>query len=147
MSLARRSGFLKSALRDIKISLSLSAPIAPHLRTIDADAPADTVCNLIEASVFSKSSFMKVLAVHLEQHTGMQLPLPADTEGHSQDVEQLIRVSKIVCHAFAVSGDGRFKIVEKAHTAAEVESLGDVVREANEMVLASLLAEAVRAPG
>jgi Kinetochore complex Sim4 subunit Fta1 len=147
MSLARRSAFLASALKDIKITLSFNGPITPHLRTIDTDIPADTVCNLVEASVSSKTSFMQVLAVHLEHHTGIQLPLHADGDGGSRDLEQLIRISKIVCHAFALSGDGRFKIVEKARSAAEVEKLGSVIREANEMVLASLLSEAVKAPG
>jgi hypothetical protein len=147
MSLARRSAFLASALKDIKITFSFNGPVTPHLRTIDTDIPADTVCNLVEASVSSKTSFMQVLAVHLEHHTGIQLPLYADGDGGSRDLEQLIRISKIVCHAFALSGDGRFKIVEKARSAAEVENLGSVIREANEMVLASLLSEAVKAPG
>lgn len=144
MSSARRSGFLKSVLNDIKISLSFSAPITPHLRTLDFDIPPETVCNLIEESVASKSSFMQALAVHLEHHTGMQLPAPADKDSESESggVEQLIRISKFICHAFALSGDGRFKIVEKARSAAEVENLGHVVREANEMVLAALLEEA-----
>ncbi len=147
MSLERRRAFLTSALKDIKISLSFSAPITTHLRTIDADLPPETVCNLIEASVSSKTSFMQVLAVHLEHHTGMQLPLPADGDGESLEVEHLVRISKIVCHAIALSGDGRFKIVGKALSAAEVENLGNVIREANEMVLTSLLAEAVKARG
>lgn len=149
MSLTRRNEFLKTTLKDIRISLAFSAPIAPHLRTIDADIPADTVANLIDASVSSKTSLTKVLAVHLEHHTGLRLPLPADANADSDpvEVEQLMRISKIVCHAFAMSADGRFKIVEKAHTAAEAESLGKVVREANEMVLAALFAETFKAPG
>ena len=147
MTLARKSAFLKSALKDIKITFSLSAPITPHLRTIDADIPGDTVHNLIEASVSTKTSFMQVLAMHLEHHTGMLLPLPAEEHRRSEEIELLIRISKIVCHAFALSGDGRFKIVEKAHSAAEVENLGHVVREANEMVLVSLLTETLKAPG
>jgi Kinetochore complex Sim4 subunit Fta1 len=146
MSVARRSGFLTSVLKDIKITLSFSAPITPHLRTIDVDIPAETVCNLIEASLSSNTAFMQVLAVHLEHHTGMQLPL-ANRGNESGEVEQVVRISKIVSYAFALSGDGRFKIVEKAKSAAEVENLGMVVREANEMVLASLLAQAASPPG
>ncbi|KAF7509390.1 hypothetical protein GJ744_008113 [Endocarpon pusillum] len=147
VSIARRSVFLKGSLKDIKITISFSAPISPYLRTIDADIPADTVCNLIEASMSSKISFMQALAVHLEHHTGMHLPLPANKDRQTEEVEPCIRITKFVCHAFALSGDGRFKIVEKAYSAAEVENLGSVVREANAMVLSSLLAEAVKAPG
>ena len=147
MSIARRSVFLKGSLKDIKITISFSAPISPHLRTIDVEIPADTVCNLIEASMSSKTSFMQVLAVHLEHHTGMHLPLPANKDRQTEEVEPCIRITKFVCHAFALSGDGRFKIVERAYSAAEVENLGSVVREANVMVLSSLLAEAVKAPG
>ncbi len=147
MSIARRSAFLKGALKDIKISLSFSAPISPHLRTIDADIPADTVCNLIEASMSSKTAFMQVLSVHLEHHTGMHLPLAANEDRQTKEVEPYIRISKVVCHVFALSGDGRFKIVERAYSVAEVENLGNVVREANAMILSSLLAEAIKAPG
>lgn len=151
MSPARRGEFLKTALKDVKISVAFSAPITPHLRSIDADIPADTVCNLIEASTSSRTSFMKVLAVHLEHHTGLRLPLPAEAsgggDGDTSDIERLIRISKIVCHAFALSGDGRFKLVEKAVSAAEAENLGEVVREANKMVLACLLTAAVKTPG
>lgn len=143
---ARRSAFLKSVVQDVKISLSFNAPVKPHLRTVDTDIPADTVCNLIEVSVSSNTSFMQVLAAHLEHHTGMQLPLPARGESESGQVEQLVRISKVVCQAFALSGDGRFKIVERARSAAEVENLGIVVREANQTILVSLLAEAVKAP-
>jgi Kinetochore complex Sim4 subunit Fta1 len=147
MSLAPRSAFLKNALKDIKMTLSFSTPITPHLRTLELDIPAETVCNLIEASISGKTSFMQEMAVHLEHHTGMHLPLPANKDPQSDDTEQLIRISKIICHAFALSSDGRFKIVEKAHRAAEVENLGHAVRGANEMLLASLLAEAARSPG
>jgi Kinetochore complex Sim4 subunit Fta1 len=147
MSRAHRSAFLNTALKDVKISLSFAGPITPHLRTLDADIPADTVSNIIEASVSSKTSFMQVLATHLEHHTGMQLPLPADGASQPAEIEQLVRISKIVCNAFALSGDGRFKIVEKAHSAAEVENFGNVVREANMMLLASLLAESLRPKG
>ena len=147
LSLARRIAFLKNALKDVKMTLSFSTPITPHLRTLELDIPAETVCNLIEASISGKTSFMLEMAVHLEHHTGMHLPLPANKDTQSDDIEKLIRISKMVCHAFALSGDGRFKIVEKAHRAAKVENLGHAVREANEMLLASLLAEAGRSPG
>ena len=146
MSLACRRAFLKSALKDIKITLSFSAPITPHLRTIEADIPAETVCNLIEESVLGGTSMMRVLAVHLEHHTGMQLPLPPDHHCESQELVQLIRVSKIVCHAFGLSVDGRFKILEQAYRAAEIENLGDVVRKGNQMLLAALMEQAVQKP-
>jgi Kinetochore complex Sim4 subunit Fta1 len=147
LSLARRIAFFKDALKDMKMTLSFSNPVTPHLRTLELDIPAETVCNLIEASISGKTSFMQKMAAHVEHHTGMHLPLPANKDTQSDDMEQLIRISKIVCHAFALSGDGRFKIVEKAHRAAEMENLGHAVREANEILLASLLAEAVRPPG
>lgn len=147
MSLARRSGFLTSVLKDIKITLSFGTPVTPHLRTIDVDIPADTVCNLIETSMSSKTSFMQVLAAHLEHHTAIQLPLSLRGTDESGEAEQLVRISKMVSFAFALSSDGRFKIVEKAKSAAEVENLATVVREANEMVLASLLAQAIDPPG
>lgn len=146
MAPASRRAFLEGALKDLRISLSFSAPIAPHLRNIDADIPAETVCNLIEASVSGGTSFMRVLALHLEHHTGMPLPPPADRNCAAQEFEQLARVSKIVCHAFALSGDGRFKIMERAYSAAAIGNLEHVVREANQMVLAALLEEAVKAP-
>jgi Kinetochore complex Sim4 subunit Fta1 len=147
LSLARKIAFLKNALKDVKMTLSFSTPITPHLRTLELDIPAETVYNLIEASISGQTSFMQEMAVHLEHHTGMHLPLPANKDTQSDDIEKLIRISKIVCHAFALSGDGRFKIVEKAHRAAEIENLGHAVREANDMLLASLLAEAVKSPG
>jgi Kinetochore complex Sim4 subunit Fta1 len=147
MSAPRRSLLLNSTLKDIKITLSFGGLVTPHLRTVDADISAETVLNLIEASVASKISFMKVLALHLEHHTGMQLPVPANGDSDVGEADQLIRISKVVCHAFALSGDGRFKIVEKARSAADVEHLGMIVGQANEMVLGSLLTEAVKTPG
>jgi Kinetochore complex Sim4 subunit Fta1 len=146
MSLARRNGILKTILKDIKITLAFGPPVNPHLRTLDADLLADTVCNLIETANASRTSFLQVLSDHLAHHIGMELPL-AGAGNNAEDAQQMTRISKIVSNAFALSGDGRFKIVEKARSAAEVENMGIVVRQANEMVLGSMLAEAIRPAG
>lgn len=158
LSTARRDGFLNIVLRDIKITFSFGAPVAPSLRTLDADIPANTVCNLIQESLSTKTSFMRVLAIHLLQHTGLRLPMLANSggvgdggdggddgdDGEAVRVDQIIRISKIVTQAFAMSGDGRFKLVEKARIAAESENMGGIVREANVEVLSALLEEAIK---
>ena len=143
----RKTAFLSATLQDVKITLSFRPPVAPHLRSIDFDIQTDTVCNMIDTAVTNKVDFTQVLDSHINHYTAMQMDLPSaqGNEGsNTPEPEPLMWISKIVCNAFAISGDGRFKLVDKACRAADIDNLGTVVREANNMLLGRLLAQAVQ---
>ena len=135
-----RRKVVRNVIKDLKISLAFSVPTAPELKAIDVDIPLDTARQLFQASDNGKAPFMPLVAAHLRQHTGIILPPP------SENVEDtpVVRVSKIVNGAFALSVDGRIKIVGKAFDVANVDEMGYLVTEANEGILNALVQEAAK---
>lgn len=148
LSVSARNDLISSVVKDLKLSLSFAVPVAPQLRTLDIDVPSKTLCNLTDAAVAQDIPLLRVLAAHLEDHTGMKIPLSkSDTVTSDVDEDKpLMRVTRIVCNAFALSADGRFKMIEQAHTLAQTQNLRSGMREANTMLLRRLLEESYRIP-
>lgn len=144
LSTESRATFISATIQDLKIVLSFKPPVSPHLRTLDITIPTETVCNLLETAVAQKSQLMSVLVEHVERLTAMKIPVPGENKQQGDEAEQLVQISRTACHAFTLSGDGRLKMQKKACNAAEILNRGQVVQEANGMLLGRLLAHAAR---
>jgi len=138
---------LQSAIGTLKLTLSFSGPISPHLRTLDIDVPYDTMQHLLSSASTTQMSFLAELAKHIQSRTGLKIPLsvPKDpNEGHSStdstDENATIRISRISCSAFAISVEGRLKFSISAVDGA-IEH-GDVVKNANEQILQRIVDKA-----
>ena len=139
-SLPLPSQIVKNVIRDVRISLSFSAPISPNLRNIEIDVPAETMWKLPQESRDGRQTFTALLATHLHSHTGLILP-----NGLEMDEKvSVIRVSRVVCGAFVLSCEGRLKIVGRTVDVAEADQIGDLVERANERLIDTLVGESGR---
>jgi hypothetical protein len=134
---------LRQVIGNLKITLTFSnatgAGITPHLRSMDFDVPAETVSVLLDKAKQKGTSdghgFLDELAEALHNKTGLKLPLTdkvsstnADDSSlgsvsGSQPPEQLeppLKITRIVCAAFALRADGAVKLAGKPIEDAEV---------------------------
>ena len=135
-------------IRDVRITLSFSGVVAPHLRTLDLDVPFDTVWKLVRPGVetsngsTTETGFLNRLANHLNRTTGLNLPWrssngqPASTSDLTADnAEDVIRISRIACASLVISTDGKVKIVGKfAENILDEEMLGLVTKANRDLI-------------
>lgn len=161
---ALRQATLRQVVGTLKITFTFSnatgAGIVPHLRTMDFDIPAETVSVFLnkakERRQIEGCGFLDELAEALHDKTGLRLPLTdkmtndldgADTTG-SQPPEQLeppLKITKMICAAFALRADGAVKIASKPVEDAEAIGYdGSVVRKRYMELLQIVFAEAER---
>ena len=132
----------KTILGTLKITLSFSTPVSPHLRSMDIDIPASTVDQLATLSADNQSSFLSELAKHVLNRTGLKLPIVISGQDEDSEKTNAIRISRISCSAFVISTEGRVKLSSKA--VDDVPNEESVVRKANEMVLERFAQDASR---
>lgn len=147
----KRAAVLKAAIGTLKLTISFSGPVAPHLRTLDLSIPYDTVDTLQSAVSTGGDGFLDGLAHHIHLQTGLKLPLTVtaqngDGGSHvTQDTstsEPPLKLSKVAAAAFALSVDGRVRFAAKAiEHAVESEEL---VIQANIQLLEGIINEAKR---
>lgn len=165
---ALRLATLRQVLGTLKITFTFSnasgAGIAPNLKSMDFDVPAETVSVFLskakERGTNDGHGFLDELAKALHEKIGLKLPLTdkasntvrddsnlEDTTG-SQPPEQLeppLKITKIVCAAFALRADGAVKLASKPIEDAEVIGYdGNVVRKKYMELLRTVFGEAER---
>jgi len=157
----------------IAFSSATGTEIAPKLKTLDLDLPSETINSLLEktrqipgAHDTIRPTFLDELARAIHGKTGLKLPLngslSADagldnrqvtgTREAAQDGKDLtiaseppLKVTKIMCAAFAISIDGKLKFASKPIENAEVVGYQEkVVRSAYWQMLDLVRAEAER---
>lgn len=152
---ALRQAMLKQVIGSFKMTVAFTdaegSEVAPQLKTLDFDIPAETVNVLLDKAQKRNergvSGFLDELTTAIHEKTGLKLPLRAGaaTTLDKGDItsEPPMKVIKITCAAFAINVEGKIKFSSKPIKNAEVigyESM--VVRKANQQVLDILCREA-----
>lgn len=137
--------FVQSILGNLKITVTFSAPVSPHLKTLDLDVPAESIASLLlrrhDGGDASKTLW-DLLAGLVESRTGLRLqPINRREAGEEPPV---MRLSKLSCAAFALGADGRLKLARRAVEVAAAFDSEALVRQGGEGMLNQIVAEARR---
>lgn len=165
---ALRQGALRQIVGNLKITFTFSnasgVGIAPNLRNMDFDVPAETVGLFLnkakERGTNDGHGFLDELAEAIHEKTGLKLPLTdkvsatvtddsslENTTGSlpPEQLESPLKITKIICAAFALRADGAIKLASKPTEDAEVIGYdGDVVRRRYMELLRIIFEEAER---
>jgi Kinetochore complex Sim4 subunit Fta1 len=149
------SQLLKTSIGNLKVTVTFSAPIAPHLKTLDLDIPPETISKFLDTNEDDSNmrlppkSMLALMAQYMHTTTGLKIPISTaqfETNGitgtEEKEEDAVMRISKITCAAFAISVDGRLKFASKAVESAK--QLDDLMRKANGGMLRRIEEEAAR---
>ena len=131
----------------IKVTVSFGTVVAQAgLKSLDVDLPANSVKGLLSADRVQKGqrprTLLALLAAQIEARTGLRLPVAGEQEREAED-DPIMRITKLTCAAFALSGDGRLKFSSKALSAVRGDMRGEkVVGRAQEEMLGRILGTA-----
>ena len=154
---ALRQAMLKQVIGNLKLTMAFSTAsakgVAPDLKTMDFDIPAESVnvlLNKAQKSARGQSDlgdkFLDELRNGLRVKTGLILPLTTkSTDTDDVRGDPPLRVTKVSCAAFALSLDGRIKLASKPIENAQVTGYDEVtVREVDLALLDMIVKEAER---
>jgi hypothetical protein len=140
-------GLLKDTIGTLKLTVSVTeSEVAKSLRTIDIDVPSQTLHQLLQSSAADAQSpnssstisdsanstpdpsatFLSALQHHIENRTGLILPLTGSPATLNSGPLRLTRIS---CSAFALSTEGRIKFSSKAVEALDVPEINRMLQE------------------
>ncbi|KAL2861141.1 uncharacterized protein BJX67DRAFT_314268 [Aspergillus lucknowensis] len=123
-----RGDLIEDIIREMQLTLSFAPPIAPSLRALNVSIPRATFASFLRTNSRSgaggpgtgeesvSGSVLSGLSAYLEKHLAMELGL-VGTPGSSSGVSfasGYVRLTRIACAGFVVTGEGRMKIVAKA---------------------------------
>jgi len=137
--------FLRPALGSLRLTISFSSLVAPHLRTLEVDVPPETTLQLSRSSTASNISFLQELARHLYNRTGLKIPVLSSSEDGQSVIDgedAVFRISKIACAAYSLSIDSRIRFMYKAVEGSDKHEL--VIRKANDGMMGDLIEKATR---
>lgn len=136
-------------LRDVRISLSFSGPVAPHLRSLDVDIPFETVWKLIQPGLEKGddrnegTGFFHRVSGHIDRTMGLKLPWRTQSKDDEKEDEEIIRISRITSSSLVIAADGKVKLVGKfADGISDDEMLG-LIAKANDELVDALVKRAV----
>ncbi|KAL4783170.1 kinetochore complex Sim4 subunit Fta1-domain-containing protein [Aspergillus varians] len=117
---------VEDIIREMHLTLSFAPPIAPYLKALNVNVPRETFLSFLRTSFSTTgsgsgetgrgSSVLSGLSAYLQQHLaiGLGLPLPGgESGGDSSLVGGYVRLTRIACAGFVVTGEGRLKVVAK----------------------------------
>lgn len=164
---ALRQATLRQVVGNLRITITISnatgSGIAPQLKSMDFDVPAETVGILLkktkERRVSDEYAFLDELAEALHDKTGLRMPLTDKVRGSTVDAnderqingssqpenEPPLKITRIHCAAFALRADGGIKVASRPIEDAEVVGYdGHAVRTRYTRLLQSIFEEADR---
>lgn len=121
---------LEEVLGGMQLTLAFSPPIAPALKALDVHLPKESLAAfVIDGSTIRQTDmlhrpsmpFLESLSSYFNKHLAMKLDLN-DSPGRCGTGSQHVRLSKIACSAFVLSGEGRTKIIADAGRVAPVDN-------------------------
>jgi hypothetical protein len=126
LATSQQEDALTSILGTVKVTLSFSAPVAPHLKTLDISIPANTVLAMCKKAHNDKDVdrgppgqyCLDYLACQIHAKTGLKLPLSGnDNDRELRSIESSkespIKISRISTASYALSSDSRLKLASK----------------------------------
>ncbi|KAK6386197.1 hypothetical protein LTS17_001772 [Exophiala oligosperma] len=168
---ASASDLMQSKMQDlfidvissVRLTISFSAPVAPHLKSLDVAVAPYAVLKAIPEhgrSVDNRKHFMETIANFIWAHTGLKLPVDLEytrdavaqhvNNGFGEETAnkpEPMKISRISNAAYAISCDHRVKFVARAVNAVddpEQQPQDNCVRVANRDLLVAMLDEARR---
>ena len=145
---------VEEILGAVKVTVSFGTVVAQAgLKSLEIDLPANSVKGLLSARNGSNPgmdgeerprTLLALLAAQIEARTGLRLPV-ASEEARQEEDDPILRITKLTCAAFALSGDGRLKFSSKALSAVRGSAQGErMVGRAQEEMLGRILEVAGR---
>ncbi|KIW14633.1 hypothetical protein PV08_07417 [Exophiala spinifera] len=145
-------------ISSVKLTITFSAPVAPHLKSLDvAVAPFAVLKAIPEPGLpNNRDHFMGTIANFIWAHTGLKLPVDTEytatgpatrVDEPEQAKPEPMKISRISTAAYAISCDHRVKFVARAVNAVdgpEQQPQDNCVRVANHELLVAVLDEARR---
>lgn len=127
------SASVEDIIREMHLALSFAPPIAPSLKVLNVSIPRETLMSFLRTSDSSigssgragtGSSVLSGLSEYLQKHLALELglPLPFPTSGAGGSgslVGGYVRLTKVACAGFVVTGEGRLKVVAKVGEGSE----------------------------
>ncbi|KAL6247445.1 hypothetical protein RBB50_005791 [Rhinocladiella similis] len=164
-SLATSSELTQSKMQDlfidvissVRLTISFSAPVAPHLKALDVAVAPYAVLKAIPENGRSnnREHFMDTIANFIWANTGLKLPVDAEyretgahVNGFADETAkpEPMKISRISSAAYAISCDHRVKFVARAVNAVDdpEQPQDNCVRIANRELLVAMLDEVRR---
>ncbi|PYH97378.1 hypothetical protein BO71DRAFT_417082 [Aspergillus ellipticus CBS 707.79] len=138
-------------LKELHLTISFSASIAPELRSLNISLPRESLGGFLHAGASEKGSESDVLSrlnTYLEEHLAMKLNLSgAVTAGPGLRSQQHVRLAKIACGGFSLGGDGKMKLIAALPSGGGEESSNGASSQKNRLSLRAcdfLLLDVVR---
>ncbi|KAE8380964.1 kinetochore complex Sim4 subunit Fta1-domain-containing protein [Aspergillus bertholletiae] len=104
---------LEDVVKEIQITVSFSANVAPALRSLNINIPRGSIKSFLPATGDSdqpSGSILSGLSSYIEKHLAMDLDLAGSSAGGSL-ARKYVRISKIACNGFALGAEGKMKLV------------------------------------
>jgi hypothetical protein len=105
------------------LTLSFAPPIAPSLKTLNVSIPRETFASFLRTTAGSSSTgdedgdagrrVLSGLSSYLQKHLAMELGLGSSGGGVTLS-SGYVRLTRIACAGFVITGEGRVKVVGKA---------------------------------
>ncbi|KAJ0423682.1 kinetochore complex Sim4 subunit Fta1-domain-containing protein [Aspergillus carlsbadensis] len=113
---------IEDIIREMHLTLSFAPPIAPSLKTLSVSLPRETIASFLRRTAGSSSAggedadtgkrVISGLSGYLQKHLAMELGLGAG--GGVTLSSGYVRLTRIACAGFVITGEGRVKVVGKA---------------------------------
>jgi hypothetical protein len=114
---------IEDIIREMHLTLSFAPPIAPSLKTLNVSIPRETIASFLRTTAGSSSTgdedgdagrrVLSGLSSYLQKHLAMELGLGSDGGGVTLS-SGFVRLTRIACAGFVITGEGRVKVVGKA---------------------------------
>ncbi|KAE8389786.1 kinetochore complex Sim4 subunit Fta1-domain-containing protein [Aspergillus alliaceus] len=104
---------LEELVKEIQITVSFSASVAPVLRSLNINIPRGSITSFLPATDDSNQpsgSILSGLSSYIEKHLAMDLDL-AGLSAKDSPARKHVRISKIACGGFVLGAEGRMKLV------------------------------------
>ncbi|KAL4878629.1 kinetochore complex Sim4 subunit Fta1-domain-containing protein [Aspergillus karnatakaensis] len=113
---ANSEALLEDVIREMQLTLSFAPPIAPSLKALNVNIPRETFRKFLRAPNFNAAgengrSVLSSLSAYLKGHLALDAGLPEI--GGSPLAGGYVKVTRVACAGFVVTGEGRVKIVAK----------------------------------
>ncbi|KAL4862544.1 kinetochore complex Sim4 subunit Fta1-domain-containing protein [Aspergillus spectabilis] len=154
-SSAEPEGLIEDVIREMHLTLAFAPPIAPLLKTLNVNVPRETFGKFLRASESDSGggkgrSVLSGLTAYLQEHLALDVrfPVPGSSDGSGSSlVGGYVKLTRVACSGFVVTGEGRVKVVAKGLGEGEGKEEGDErnrgALRGGEALLRALLGRAV----
>ncbi|CEL07603.1 hypothetical protein ASPCAL10760 [Aspergillus calidoustus] len=128
------SVLIEDIIREMHLTLSFAPPIATSLKTLNVSIPRETIASFLRTTTGSSPAgdgtensgrrVLSGLSAYLQKHLAMELGLELGDGGVTLS-SGYVRLTKIACAGFVITGEGRIKVVGKVAQEGEDEGTRD----------------------